>query len=458
MVPVMKRRRTQQIFASSKIDKSWVKKAKAKWKRINKNLKKAVKSRDVKEISKHAQEARKYIDLLRQDLLINKGFWVQPPVGSWGKAEEYQKRVVENLGQAEDGISMIQVGLEMLSTDLAPEKRDRREEIAYRSIEMGLDDADSFLSRRVFSDLNRQLNKNEEIDLGSFVPDSFQLGRAKVVFEDYGSEKPSWVIREKGSIRAPEFRDDYITAFDKAQKMLSKKGFGHLWYGNILIHLPSEGVMPGSGEWGNAKYNVNTDTVHYYAHARLQRDETAYSLIHELGHRHWYKFMDAKDRRDFTRYFGEVDPVSGYGGSNPEEDFAEVFTYYILNKKMNRDQVERFKQFAKKGSSSELNSIQRVAAMHLLGGSEVNERVIQNALNKLDLSWTYNVQKSQYEIEGGAAYGGLTLYWNPTWGSWAYKWARKGGPIESAFDLWKIITQGHYGSSNGYSARVGHQE
>jgi len=46
---------------------------------------------------------------------------------------------------------------------------------------------------------------------------------------------------------------------------------------------------------------------------------------------------DARDRRN-------VMPVSQYGKSNIREAWAEVFTYYVLGRDMNRDQIESFRE------------------------------------------------------------------------------------------------------------------
>jgi hypothetical protein len=74
-------------------------------------------------------------------------------------------------------------------------------------------------------------------------------------------------------------------------------------------------------------------------------DHTSKLIVHELGHRYYYKFMSAADRAEFDSYFGQVSPVTEYGGTHTSEDFADVFAWYVLNMKLNRDQLERFKKF-----------------------------------------------------------------------------------------------------------------
>lgn len=57
-----------------------------------------------------------------------------------------------------------------------------------------------------------------------------------------------------------------------------------------------------------------------------------------------------------TRKFDEEDtrsvlPVSDYGKSNADEAFAEVFSFYIMGKDLNRDQLESFKSVFTKSAS-----------------------------------------------------------------------------------------------------------
>ena len=82
-------------------------------------------------------------------------------------------------------------------------------------------------------------------------------------------------------------------------------------------------------------------------------------LTHELGHRYWYKFLNESQRARFESWIlvkGEensgktVAPVSGYGSNNISEAWAEVFSYYVTGKDMNRDQIDSFKAILKRGS------------------------------------------------------------------------------------------------------------
>jgi hypothetical protein len=88
-------------------------------------------------------------------------------------------------------------------------------------------------------------------------------------------------------------------------------------------------------------------------------------IIHELGHRYWFKFMTPANRARFNALVqtnpsekvrdypsGPTDehgvekpilPVSAYGRNAIEEAFAEVFERFVSGKDMDRDQLESFR-------------------------------------------------------------------------------------------------------------------
>jgi hypothetical protein len=92
-------------------------------------------------------------------------------------------------------------------------------------------------------------------------------------------------------------------------------------------------------------------------------------VIHEMGHRYWFKFMrpeqrarfnalvktnPSKDTRDFPSGPKDEDgnekpyePVSDYGKSSIEEAFAEAFMKYVLEEDMSRGQLESFRTVLK---------------------------------------------------------------------------------------------------------------
>ena len=212
--------------------------------------------------------------------------------------------------------------------------------------------ADAILSRKFLAHLTRIINQyGSDIEWGSFERE-FSIGNVKVVMVDLFHPFP----QEAGKGHNPPAVKDYIKQLLKAEALLKQKGLGFLWYGTMFVSCKTCG---GDNERGKrfgvgARYNTSNDTVTVYMEPR----SSLYRLIaHELGHRYYYKFMSSTDRARFNSYFGEVPAVSEYGGTISEEDFAEVFAYYVDNRNLTRDQLERFKKFIKtKGRRAKVES------------------------------------------------------------------------------------------------------
>lgn len=194
------------------------------------------------------------------------------------------------------------------------------------------------LNRKLFPTLKRHIEKLKNIE--EFYPSKVKIGDLTVVFEEGVNKLPHVVMEDINDIPLSSIlREDFVEQAKKALAYLQIKGLDHLWYGNIIVtHTGSKGSFVD-----RAYYNPASDIIKFngYNSART------YTFIHEFGHRHWFKFMSERDRKAFTAYFntGEVISTTEYGETNVEEDFAEVFTYYVLEKPMNRDQLERFKTF-----------------------------------------------------------------------------------------------------------------
>ncbi len=97
---------------------------------------------------------------------------------------------------------------------------------------------------------------------------------------------------------------------------------------------------------GGAYYYAEKDQIAIFSNPSEYITELT---IHELGHRFWFKFLDRKRRIFFEKDFGDVPAVSDYGKKDVAEDFAEIFAWYVLDRKFNNDpkqyarQLERFR-------------------------------------------------------------------------------------------------------------------
>lgn len=336
--------------AGSEITEKWIDQVKKAWKYHKSQIERASKPKEFERVS---QEASHYFTRLQEDLLINKGFWyVLGPYDDKGSIKVREK-ITQALKEASDGMLEISFVSKMIS-------RGRSLENLEDMVQDEIQKVDRALSRIVFATLRRELKKVEKMDFGSFAPNFIDLRGMKFIFEDRAEITPQQA-REVQQRRPtpPMMRDTFLRELEKARKALDRKGFGHLWYGKAFITDLRENI---GGEYSTRRDHITLSLT-------LPPYEIIYTTIHELGHRHWYRFMTPHDRKAFSAYFetGEVSPVSEYGETNSSEDFAETFAHYVLGNSLDRDQVERFKTFfTTKISSIEPNKmVQRILERYL---------------------------------------------------------------------------------------------
>lgn len=165
----------------------------------------------------------------------------------------------------------------------------------------------------------------------------------------------------------------YVKQAAHAQALLRNKGMSKLWYGVIFVEAREfkkldEPSLKAYRELGYQTLESTAGTYHSGSDVVKLTAPPSKSLvgtiIHEMGHRYWYKFMKPAQRARFnalvqtnpserTRDFPSgpaeegvekpVTPVSTYGKSTIEEAFAEAFAHYVMEKDMNRDQLESFR-------------------------------------------------------------------------------------------------------------------
>jgi hypothetical protein len=90
----------------------------------------------------------------------------------------------------------------------------------------------------------------------------------------------------------------YLKYLDEAYQKLRAKGFSKVWYGTVFIKCEScGGVNPNGKSFGvGGDYPIGPDVVNIYS----RPDSSIPSLlIHELGHRYWYKGMSNTQRERF---------------------------------------------------------------------------------------------------------------------------------------------------------------
>lgn len=105
----------------------------------------------------------------------------------------------------------------------------------------------------------------------------FDLNGMKVVIDD--------------ATITPKQHDEYVKELEAAYHLLKKKKLGRAWYGLVFIECETCDGRPGVA----GHYNIGKDHVKLFKSPWHNTE----ILIHELGHRYWYKFMSQGQRAKF---------------------------------------------------------------------------------------------------------------------------------------------------------------
>jgi len=133
------------------------------------------------------------------------------------------------------------------------------------------------------------------------------VARSGARIEDYTKiEKQiphgTYTILNKHGFRPEEYAEPLRT-LDEASKLVSSAGFGSVVYGEVVLESNKGGGYAGmylhSGDY--IKLNV----------ASKYRFDAVYTLVHELGHRVWYKRLSDAQRDAYEdAYVGAAKPIS----------------------------------------------------------------------------------------------------------------------------------------------------
>lgn len=90
---------------------------------------------------------------------------------------------------------------------------------------------------------------------------------------------------------------DYVEYLKQAYTKLKAKGFGAAWYGTVYIECKEcGGENPNSAHGVGGHYMIGKDTVTIYSRPS---DFIVELMVHELGHRFWFKSMNQAQRLKF---------------------------------------------------------------------------------------------------------------------------------------------------------------
>jgi hypothetical protein len=172
-------------------------------------------------------------------------------------------------------------------------------------------------------DLDKVPLKRGEMVVRAFqIPREGLLGGFKV-YNTVGLRLASW--------------DDFGQVMTVVSQLLKRKGFGFLSKTPVYIkQRPGRKVKvkaTGDELQIGAVYNISTGHVEFYVDGQRGRFDHNFAveiMVHELGHRYYYKEMPRKAQKQYNWYFRKaVSYPSSYAQNAPEEDFAEIFTSYV---------------------------------------------------------------------------------------------------------------------------------
>lgn len=402
--------------------------------------------KDASDCLEHLEALIRWVELLAEDLFFNMGFLLSSEyVGDDDMLTKLRQKVHDELLSVRDvllkehdyivnlrdefvtpteGYHLHRGRIREFYQKQDPRSPERAFNQAVRDMtEAAIQKATEGLNRKLFRVLNETVNKWGPVDLGSR-PLVYDLKGVKVIYEDLpalGKGVFDQFPKERKEQRSVN-PEAYVRPLQEAADRLQRAGLGFLWYGVLRVRCKDcGGENPHGKHFGvGAHYLPNKDEIWIYA------DPAAWLaplVIHEVGHRYYFRFMSQADRARFDSYFAgataravwevlkryagvmseehaavvgkfRADPgglsnlsllvrtyidrmgdadratvagwergvpaTSEYGSASSAEDFAEVFRAYVMREDLSRDQIERFKAFLGRMQ----RSAKRVAALH----------------------------------------------------------------------------------------------
>ena len=372
---MLDRARLELLAEGSSFDKTWIKGVRKWWKQWSSQAHsysgrvsemRALRHRTGMEVLEAARDAALahlnrglgMVRRLRADLTINKGFWHEfdkkrdkELVRSW------RAKVVTQLDEAEsllnDSVDHVEfwgsgghaagpgVGRDHTAEVMQELESLNRNLSAVSAVAgSGTLNSDKAISGKLLRQLSKLVNMSSEpVDFGGYDPDVVNVGKVTAIFTNASGH--------------PRQRSKALRSMKEAQLRLKAAGLGRLWYGKFRfqpkIHGKGKVKYGGKSGQAGATYHRLGDFVQFYGFD----DASVHTILHELGHRYYYKFLSNRKRHDFDRHFGEVPATSAYGSTDASdlfdwkgvEDFAEVFADYLMGKIRRKDQRLRLKTF-----------------------------------------------------------------------------------------------------------------
>jgi len=172
------------------------------------------------------------------------------------------------------------------------------------------------------------------------VPDEFDIQGMKVIVDD--------TTMTQGDVK------HYIGYLKEAYARLKAKNFGKVWYGTTFISCKDcGGVNDNTGGGVGGHFNIQKDWVKVFSRPSPFIVEL---MVHELGHRHWFKGMSSEQRARFEGL------VRTHEGRNPKKSEAKLIPLSVMAKKrqlLQRVTDEFLEHLRKLESEAEKNQLSK---------------------------------------------------------------------------------------------------
>lgn len=99
----------------------------------------------------------------------------------------------------------------------------------------------------------------------------------------------------------PEEYEESLTVLDQAAGKIQKAGFGSILYGDIILVTSKQGGIRLG--WAGL-YRPEQDHIVLNVEAKHRYDDV-FTLVHELGHRHWYKGLTGAQRVAYEHLYAQ---------------------------------------------------------------------------------------------------------------------------------------------------------
>ena len=106
----------------------------------------------------------------------------------------------------------------------------------------------------------------------------------------------------------PEIIEKVKAVLTKSERYLQQRGLGDLTKGLTVFVFPTAGIpgIPSANAWYNRKDDTAAIAAGSAWFKKSSVDRMVQSMVHELGHRAYYRLMGNRNRRSWEAFYEEM--------------------------------------------------------------------------------------------------------------------------------------------------------